>query len=83
MKTSFTSSAETPAFLSAPLIAATPRSMAVKDERLPPKLPIGVRTAETIYTFCIGFDELVIPKFLISKIRKRGHFIRKRKIETA
>src|SRR5688572_6677244 len=39
-----------PAFANAPLIAAAPSLVADKSFNEPPKLPIGVRTAEIIYT---------------------------------
>src|SRR5687767_885326 len=39
-----------PAFCSAPFMAMAPSCTAVSEDRLPPKLPMGVRTAETIYT---------------------------------
>ena len=39
-----------PAFSMAPLIAAAPNLVADIDDKQPPKLPIGVRTADTITT---------------------------------
>ncbi len=50
MITSFTSSGFTPAFSTAALMAAAPSSVAGTVERLPPKEPMGVRTAETMTT---------------------------------
>ena len=45
-----------PAFSIAPLIAVAPNLVADTDDKLPPKLPIGVRTADTITTsFIICF----------------------------
>jgi len=45
---SLTSSPLIPAFSKAPFMAALPSWMAENDERTPPKLPMGVLTAETI-----------------------------------
>src|SRR3970282_136103 len=53
---SCTSDGLTPARASAPFTARLPSSMADRDERLPPKLPIGVRTAERTTTSFIGCD---------------------------
>lgn len=57
MKTSFTSEAAIPAFEIAPLIAAAPNCGAGTVDNEPPKLPIGVRTADIMYTsLLILFD---------------------------
>jgi hypothetical protein len=53
MSTSSTNSGLIPAFSIAPFMAILPRSVADKLDKAPPKLPIGVLTAETIYTSCI------------------------------
>src|SRR5665647_2196963 len=50
INTSCTSSGSIPARSTAALIAIAPRCVAETDERDPPKLPIGVRAAEMIYT---------------------------------
>ncbi len=50
IRTSFTNPGATPAFAKAPLIAIAPNWVALKPFNEPPKLPIGVRTAEIIYT---------------------------------
>ena len=50
MNTSSTRSAETPALSKAPLIAAAPNFGAGTDDNDPIKLPIGVLTADIIYT---------------------------------
>ena len=56
IKTSLTKVGSKSILSKAPLIAATPRSTAVSEDKLPKKLPIGVRTAETItISFCILF----------------------------
>ena len=39
-----------PALLMAPSMAAAPSLGAATDDNTPPKLPMGVRTAETMYT---------------------------------
>jgi hypothetical protein len=54
MITCSTSSGRTPARESAQRIAAEPRAGAGRDESLPRKLPIGVRTAERITSSFIG-----------------------------
>ena len=48
IKTSCTSSGLMPAFSTAAFIATAPSCGAVKSFKLPPKLPMAVRTAETI-----------------------------------
>jgi hypothetical protein len=56
IKTSSITDASIPAFSIAPLIAVAPNQVADTDAKLPPKLPIGVRTADTITTsFIICF----------------------------
>ena len=58
INTSVTSSGFTPAFANAPFIAIAPNLVAEILAKLPPKLPIGVRTADTIYTsfiICVRF----------------------------
>ena len=50
MMTSSTSSGDTPALSSAPFIANAPNRVAEISANMPPKLPNGVRRAETIYT---------------------------------
>jgi hypothetical protein len=55
-KTSSTWSAFTLALSKAPVMALLPKTGALKEDKAPPKLPIGVLTAETIYTlfmYCI------------------------------
>src|SRR6184192_2191069 len=44
----------TPARSIAALAATTPMSAAVMDARDPPNLPMGVRTADIMYTSCMG-----------------------------
>ena len=51
------------AFVKAPLITVAPRDGAFNDDRLPPKLPIGVLTAETITTSFIGLSLLFLEFF--------------------
>ena len=53
MYTSFTIFGSIPAFSIAPFIAAAPNFVADTDDKDPPKLPIGVRTADTITTSLI------------------------------
>jgi hypothetical protein len=45
-------------FRNAPCTAMAPSFTAPSDARLPPKLPMGVRVAETMYTSFISFDDL-------------------------
>src|SRR5688572_18931781 len=54
ISTSFTSSAVTFAAANAPAMALDPRAVADKPASEPPKLPIGVLTAETIKTSFIS-----------------------------
>jgi hypothetical protein len=53
MYTSFTRLELIPALSIAPFIAAAPNFVADTDDKHPPKLPIGVRTADTITTSLI------------------------------
>ena len=55
IKTSCTSAGFIPALSTAALIAKPPNCVAVNEAKLPPKLPIGVLTAATIYTSFIKF----------------------------
>ena len=52
--------ASIPALLIAPLIAAAPNFVAGTVDSDPPKLPIGVRTADTIYTSLLMMILLIL-----------------------
>ncbi len=66
MNTSFTESAFTLPFSKAPFIAVDPRTVAGTVDNPPINAPIGVLTAETIYTVLL----IILLKFS-TKIRKR------------
>jgi hypothetical protein len=59
-----------PALANAPLIATAPNSGAGIVERAPPKLPIGVLTAATIYTSLFMDVDLIFSDTKLAKVQQ-------------
>jgi len=77
INTSWTCAALTPALSSAPLMAMAPRRVAERSLRMPPKAPIGVRTADTMTTslfmLCVWRRKYTKILTIVSVFYRRDH----------